>query len=113
MTSNKDQQLIGAVNSNINLAVPWFLMTSWLYYHKDINIISDVAFDRLCRIIDESWSDIKHNHKHLIRRSDMKAGTGYSIPDHKFPLRVKSAAMSLYHEVQEENGHGLQAQPYE
>ncbi len=93
-----DAIMLDALETNISLSVPWFLMASWLYYHAEISLLSDYAFDHLCETMLNNWSDIKHHHKHIINKDDLAAGTGFSIPDHKYPQRIKSAALLLHQE---------------
>jgi hypothetical protein len=78
-----------------NMAVPWFLMASWLYYHRDVLLLSDERYDRLCQQLDAEWDAIEHDHKPVIDRPLLKAGTAFSIPDAAYPTRVVSAACAL------------------
>ena len=38
---NLDDKMFNHVESNFNLSVPWFLIASYLYYEKEVSIISD------------------------------------------------------------------------
>ncbi len=75
--------------------VSWFLTTSFLYYHHNISVISDAVFDRLCVRLLEGLDAIEHQHKHLIDKEALQAGTGFHISFNEFPLRIQGAAMSL------------------
>lgn len=82
---------------NHNLCVPWYLMSSYLYYHRPdlAAILTDDDYDRLCRVFRDNWTNIKHRHKSLVRLKHLTAGTGYYIPEHKYPAMVRHAAMML------------------
>lgn len=82
-----------ACRANPNLCVPYILMASYLYYHKDVSPpTSDTEFDTICKLALDKWDEIRHRHKKLIKRDDLRAGTLYSLPEHKYPLIVKGAA---------------------
>lgn len=75
---------------SIHRTVPIYLMSSYLYYKKGENVISDGEFDMLCKRMLENWKQIKHPHKKLIKKKDLEAGTGYAIK--KYPTIVMSSA---------------------
>jgi len=75
---------------SIHRTVPIYLMSSYLYYKKGENVISDGEFDMLCKRMLENWKQIKHPHKKLIKKKDLEAGTGYAIK--KYPEIVMSSA---------------------
>ena len=59
--------------------VPYYLMSSYLYYKKDKQVLTDDEFDTLCKRLLDEWDSIEHMHKHLITKEDLQAGTGYAI----------------------------------
>tara|TARA_Y100001963_G_C6724122_1_gene420571 strand:+ start:113 stop:406 length:294 start_codon:yes stop_codon:yes gene_type:complete len=81
------------IDDNINLMVPWYLMTSYLYYKCHESIISDEQYDWLCTEILSKWDDIKHPHKKYIDKDSLSAGTGYTL--NEYPERVKGAAKAV------------------
>lgn len=81
------------VDPKPNVAVPWYLVTSWLYYRHDISVIPDDDYNELALRLMESWDTIDHRHKHLITLDDLKAGTGYAITE--YPEIVRSAATRI------------------
>ena len=81
------------IGSDYNMLVPWYLMTSFLYYEKDESIISDGDYDWLCSELLIRWEDITHWHKKCIDRDGLSAGSGYAIK--QYPNRVKGAAMAV------------------
>lgn len=94
-----DDRCSALIDGDPNLLVPWYLMTSYLYYIENEVIISDGLYDAICRRLDEDWRTIEHPHKKLIKRRDLKAGTGYTLKRRDLPVRVMSAAMLLLEET--------------
>jgi NAD-dependent DNA ligase len=78
-------------DKNINLMVPWYLMAAWAYYKEDDPILSDHFFDSMANIMLNKWDDIEHSHKHLLRPTDLMAGTYLG----QYPNRVKDALAHL------------------
>lgn len=76
-----------------HMLVPYFLMASYLYYKRDVSLLSDARFDKLCTELDAEWDDVEHRHKHLIDRDALKAGTGFQIAD--YPNMIIGAACQL------------------
>ena len=81
-------------NLDKNLLVPYYLMSSYLYYKEDKAVLRDSEFDLVCQRLLDEWDDIVHWHKELINKDDLSAGTGYAIGE--YPNRVKYAALSFY-----------------
>lgn len=71
--------------NNPNALIPWFLMTSWLYYHRDISIISDTLYDWMCKELLVRWDTLEHRHKHLIDKGMLEAGTGFNLREDDYP----------------------------
>lgn len=75
-----------------NQLVNIYLMTSYLYYHLDESVITDTEFDYVCTELYRQFDDIKHQHKHLIDKNQLIAGTGYYIAHNEFPNIVIGGA---------------------
>ena len=75
----------------INRLVPFYLMSCYLYYKEDIQVLKDEDFDQLAKRLLDNWDDVEHMHKHLISKEDLQAGTGYAI---KYSKRIINAAKS-------------------
>ena len=75
-----------------NLLVPWYLITSYLYYYHDTSIISDFKYDELCKRLLNLWPLIKHDWKRCIDKKSLEAGTGYYLRAEELPPNCKSAA---------------------
>ncbi len=76
---------------NINRLVPFYLMSSYLYYKEDRQVLTDEDFDRLAKRLLDNWDSVDHMHKHLISKEDLQAGTGYAI---QYTQRIINAAKS-------------------
>ena len=76
---------------NINRLVPFYLMSSYLYYKEDRQVLTDEDFDRLAKRLLDNWDSVEHMHKHLISKEDLQAGTGYAI---QYTQRIINAAKS-------------------
>ena len=78
-----------------NRCVAFYMMSSYLYYEKDKQVLTDSFFDQMCKKISQTWDQIDHPHKKLIDKKSLEAGTGYYI---KYTNMIKSAAESWYNE---------------
>jgi NAD-dependent DNA ligase len=82
--------VVGKTTMTDKQLIPYYLMSCYLYYVKNENVLNDKEFDELCQRLYEKWDLISHPHKKLIIKENLKAQTGYSI---KFPTIVKVCAM--------------------
>ena len=80
-------------NVSINRLVPIYLMSSYLYYEHDKNVIDDIQFDYLCKKLYDNWDSVEHMHKHLIDKDNLKAGSGYGIT---YTNMIMSSALHWY-----------------
>ena len=79
-------------DKNPNMLIPYYLMFSYLYYEKNITLIDDTEFDQMCKTLLDKYDELKHMHKHLVKKESLTAGTGYDIV---YNNRIVSAAMAL------------------
>jgi len=79
------------VKSNINLAVPLYLIAAYAYYIEDDPLISDDCFDWLAKLLKEHWEEITHRHKKHLTLDDLSAGTYLG----EYPSIVKGAVSDL------------------
>ena len=89
----------------INRLVPYYLMSSYLYYEHDVNIFTDHEFDAICVRLLNEFDNITHMHKHLLDKDSLRAGTGYDL---KYTNMVKHAAIQWYETVM--NNHNKNRQ---
>ena len=62
-------------------------MAAYAYYVEDDPIMSDWDFDKLACTLLEEYDRIEHQHKHLVTKEDLKAGTYLG----EYPEIVKGA----------------------
>ena len=77
---------------NPNMLVPYYLMFSYLYYEKNVSLIEDTEFDKLCQTLLEKYDNVEHMHKHLVSKEALTAGTGYDIV---YTNMIKDSAIKL------------------
>ena len=84
-------QTMNIQNLSPNRLIPYYLMSGYLYYHANAQVLSDDDYDLMCKRMILEWDNISHMHKGLITRADLEAGTGYAI---KYTNMIKGAAMA-------------------
>lgn len=84
-------QAMDIQNISPNRLVPYYLMSSYLYYHANAQVLTDADYDQICKRLLFEWDNISHPHKGLVTRADLEAGTGYAI---KYTNMIKGAAMA-------------------
>lgn len=84
---------------SIHRLVPYYIMSSYLYYVKDKQVLDDTDYDALCKRLLENWDDVKHPHKRRIRKGWLVAGTGYTM---RYTNMMKSAAEQWYMDWEKE-----------
>jgi NAD-dependent DNA ligase len=90
-----DKIMREVTEKNMNMTVPWYLMTSYAYYVEDNPLVSDGAFDRLAKTMIKNWDKIEHFHKDHIKVDDLKAGTFLG----EYPSRVPDAVKDIRHQA--------------
>jgi len=98
---NLDAEGRKIIGSDPNLIVPWFLMASYLYYHKNLSLFSDEYYDELSKELLSRWDQVEHRHKHLITKENLIAGSLYTLKEEDYPEICKSAALSRARELGE------------
>jgi hypothetical protein len=76
--------------------IAFYLMSSFLYYHRNISPLTDDVFDAICKRLLEEYDTIDHQHKKFIDKESLKAGTGYSL---KFPTIVEHSALAWWNSM--------------
>ena len=80
---------------SLNRLVPIYLMSSYLYYELDKNVLDDTQFDYVCKKLYDNFDDVTHMHKHLLDKDNLKAGSGYGIT---YTNLIMSSALAWYKE---------------
>ena len=91
MLKNYDKLAQYKIDSNLNMAIPWYLMAAYAYYEEDDPILSDSYFDKLSVKILSNWDNIEHIHKDFVSKDTLEAGTFLG----KYPSRVSGAVKQL------------------
>ena len=77
---------------NKNSCISFFLSASYCYYILYQSLMTDEAFDKLCKWMLENYDSLEHEHKHLVTKEMLSAGSGYNIPYDGYLLRVQNSA---------------------
>lgn len=81
------------INLKPSSLVNLYLMSSYLYYIlSQSGLLTDDEYDLCCKLLDEHWDSIEHQHKHIIDRASLSATTGFTLKESDYPLIVKHAA---------------------
>lgn len=88
-----DDQAIQAVWISQNMLVPWYLMASFAYYHRNCNLLSDDVFDAFCRRIDDVHPQLVHRHAHLIPLPSRS--NAHALLEAAYPRIVRDTARML------------------
>ena len=87
---------------SINRLVPIYLMSSYLYYEHDKNVLDDTQFDYVCKKLYDNFDDVTHMHKHLLDKDNLKAGSGYGIT---YTNLIMSSALAWYKEMENDTSN--------
>lgn len=92
-----------------NRLVPYYLMAGWLYNNRDKIIMSDDAWDLICKRLIAEWKNIIHPHKKCIEYESLTTATSMYLKDNNVPEIAKSAAMRLYEQQNTKPVQGLES----
>ena len=95
-----DDKVEQLVSKNKHLLVPWYLILSYAYYHRDVSLVSDELYDRICRDLLNALSsfDIEHRHMGLCDLDALVAGTAFQLPETDYPSMAVSCAKQFIKE---------------
>lgn len=100
---NLDEYVRGCFKVNPSSVISWFLMCSYAYYRRYESLMSDPAFDNMCKWALANYDSIEHVNKDLVTKEMLGVGSGYNLTADDYPLRVKLATDTLiraYHNDQ-------------
>lgn len=80
-------------NSKLGKILQMYLMCSYLYYIRNKSIISDETYDQMAKTLLKHWDRFEHQHKHLVSKEDLEAGTLYHLKDSDYPGMVVGGAL--------------------
>lgn len=90
---NYDKEARESFKKSKNTAISWYLASSYAYYLRYESLLSDECYDNLCKYIYENWDSLEHQHKNLLDKSALTAGTGYQISDYPLIVQVTAEGM--------------------
>jgi len=70
----------------------WIIMLSHLYYDRDVSLIPDSEFDRLCGYVADNWDDLDPIRQWQLESPDAIRSSGFHI---KLTQRAYHAAEAL------------------
>ena len=70
-----DNHCLKIIENNMNMLVPYYIMTAYSYYVEDDPIVSDATYDQITKWLLEYYDVVDHYHKHLISKEQLEAGT--------------------------------------
>lgn len=56
-----------------------YLIQSWLYYEKDVSVVSDNMYDTNCYILHRDYSKLPEWFRERVSRDSLRAGTGFNV----------------------------------
>lgn len=80
------------MNNNLKSLLQAYLMTSYLYYSMNVSVILDDLYDLIAKTLLAHYDQFEHQHKHLVSKADLEAGTLYHLRGGDYPLMVQMAA---------------------
>lgn len=90
-----DDYCLDIIGGNPDMLVPWILMASYLYYHRDTQLLTDAVFDILCTTLQGQYDCVNHIHKYLITRSDLQVVSLFKLEEGQYPRSCVGAALSV------------------
>lgn len=90
-----DQAARDGFKVNPASAFSWFLSSSYAYYLKYESLLKDETFDKLCSFLLENYDKLEHQHKHLVTKGMLKAGTAHNLKEEDYPLIVRISSSEL------------------
>lgn len=93
-----DSFVRGCFKVNPSSTISWFLICSYAYYIRFESLMSDEAFDKMCKFILGKYGNLEHTNKDLVTKEMLTPGSGYNLKDEDYPLRVKIVSEQLIRE---------------
>ncbi|WP_200165921.1 hypothetical protein [Brevundimonas diminuta] len=95
-----DAKMRATVRADPQMATAWYLMAGYAYEVLDAPILTDGAWDELCRFTAENLEAARqHRHGHLIDAEALTSATAGYLREDYLPSITKSAALRLANEV--------------
>ncbi len=65
-----------------------YLMASYAYYILHKSPMPDEEYDQVAKLLLKYWDEFEHQHKYLITKEDLEAGTLYHLRANDYPRMV-------------------------
>jgi hypothetical protein len=66
--------------------------------------MTDGAFDKMCKWMLDNYESLEHEHKYLVTKDMLVAGSGFSIAYDGYPTRVQNSASYLIEALYKSKG---------
>lgn len=98
-SGNYDTAARAAFKTNPNTIISFFLSASYAYYIRYESLLSDECFDKMCKWMLDKYETLEHNHKHLVTKDGLKAGSGYYLKENDYPLIVRVSTEQMISDI--------------
>lgn len=78
-----------SIERDCQKALQRYLMASYAYYILSDNLMSDTEYDQLGRYLLDHYDQFEHQHKHLVTKGDLEAGTLFALKEEDYPRIVE------------------------
>lgn len=92
---------------DVNRGARWLIMSSYLYYQRSCNVLSDGDYDKLSNFVADNWDELTEQLKWQLNSPEDIRATGNGI---KITQMGESAALTWYKKTPE--GHNIPAQEW-
>jgi len=84
-------------NIELETAFSRWLTASYMYYimNADYSPMTDCQYDSLAKELLNNWDKLEHQHKHLVSKDDLSAGTLFMLNKEDYPRIVVNIANDL------------------
>lgn len=86
------RQKVNVNELSLKQCVQLYLIASYTYYIYDQVVIEDHEYDTICKRLYDHFDEFEHQHKYLLSKDSLKAGTGFHYNPNDYPLMVVMAA---------------------
>lgn len=80
------------INTACGKLLQRYLMASYLYYHMHKSVMPDEEYDQIAKMLLKYYDHFDHQHKYLVTKEDLSAGTLFSVKFDEYPMMVRFAA---------------------
>lgn len=99
---------------SLRQAFQMFLVASYAYYLRHVSLMSDESYDKIAKALLTNWDTFEHQHKYLVTKEDLQAGTLYALKAKDYPLIIRTCAelrIRKHEAAQQRKKYGHDAKP--